>query len=59
MDIFAATMLGKLDIVKAAVVAYPNIVQVPGPHKIPLLAHAEKGGPDAVAVLEFLRPLVS
>ena len=59
MDIFAATMLGKIDVVKAAVAAYPNIVHVPGPHKIPLLAHAEKGGPEAVAVLEFLRPLVS
>ena len=59
MDVFAATMLGKLDIVKAAVAAFPDIVHVPGPHKIPLLAHAEKGGPAAVAVLEFLRPLVS
>src|SRR6476659_5788694 len=58
VDIFAATMLGKIDIVKAAVTAFPNIVRVPGPHKIPLLAHAEKGGPAAVAVLEFLRPLV-
>jgi hypothetical protein len=59
MDIFAATMLGKIDIVKAAVTAFPNIVHVPGPHKIPLIAHAEKGGPPAAAVLEFLRPLVS
>ncbi|MEP6936807.1 MAG: ankyrin repeat domain-containing protein [Chthoniobacterales bacterium] len=59
MDVFAATMLGKLAIVKAAVTAFPNIVHVPGPHKISLIAHAEKGGPAAVAVLEFLRPLVS
>ena len=59
LDVFAATMLGKLDIVKAAVAAFPNIVRVPGPHKIPLIAHAEKGGPAAVAVLDFLRPLVS
>jgi hypothetical protein len=58
LDIFAATMLGKLDIVKAAVAAFPNIVGVPGPHKIPLIAHAEKGGPAAATVLEFLRPLV-
>ena len=58
MDIFAATMLGKLDIVKAAVAAYPKIVQVPGPHGIPLLVHAEKGGPAAKDVLEFLQPLV-
>ena len=57
MDIFAATMLGRLDIVKAAVAAFPNIVQVPGPHGIPLVVHAEKGGPAAKDVLEFLRPL--
>src|ERR1051326_4797025 len=59
MDVFAATMLGQLDIVKAAVAAFPNIVNVPGPHKIPLIAHAEKGGEQAKAVLEFLRPLVA
>ena len=59
LDIFAATMLGRLDIVKAAVAAFPNIVQVPGPHGIPLIVHAEKGGPQAQAVLEFLRPLAS
>ena len=58
MDVFAAAMLGKIDIVKAAVTAFPDIVRVPGPHKIPLIAHAEKGGVDAIAVLEFLRPLV-
>ena len=51
-------MLGKLDMVKAAVAAFPNIVNVPGPHKIPLIAHAQKGGPQAAAVLEFLKPLV-
>ena len=57
MDIFAATMLGKLDIVKAAVAAFPNIVHVAGPHGIPLIVHAEKGGPAAKDVLEFLRTL--
>jgi len=57
MDIFAATMLGRLDIVSAAVAAFPNIVHVPGPHGIPLLVHAEKGGSAAKAVLEFLQPL--
>lgn len=58
MDVFAATMLGHLEVVKAAVTAFPNIVHVPGPHKIPLIAHAQKGGAQAVAVLEFLKPLV-
>ena len=59
MDIFAATMLGQIDIVKAAVVAFPNIVNVPGPHGIPLIVHAEKGGAAAQAVLEFLQPLTA
>jgi hypothetical protein len=58
MDIFAATMLGQIDIVSAAVAAFPNIVHVLGPHGIPLIVHAEKGGPAAKAVWEFLRPLV-
>ena len=59
MDVFAATMLGRIDIVKAAVAAFPNIVRVPGPHGIPLVVHAEKGGTAAATVLEFLRPLVA
>jgi hypothetical protein len=59
MDIFAATMLGLIDVVSTAVAAFPNIVRVPGPHGIPLIVHAEKGGPAAKAVLEFLRPLVA
>lgn len=59
MDLFAAAMLGRLDIIKAAAAAFPNILRVPGPHKIPLIAHAEKGGADAVAVVEFLKKLAS
>jgi hypothetical protein len=59
MDLFAAAMLGRLDIIKAAAAAFPNILRVPGPHKIPLIAHAEKGGAEAVAVVEFLRTLAS
>jgi len=52
-------MLGRLDIVTAAVAAFPYIVHVPGPHGIPLIVHAEKGGLSAKAVLEFLQPLVA
>lgn len=59
MDLFAAAMLGRLDIIKAAAAAFPNIVHVPGPHKIPLIAHAEKGGAEARAVVEFLRTLAN
>lgn len=57
VDVFAAAMLGQLDIVKAACTAFPNTPKVPGPHKIPLLVHAQKGGPDAAAVLAYLKSL--
>ncbi len=57
MDVFAAAMLGKLEIVKAAVAAFPSIPKVPGPHGIPLIAHARKGGDKATEVLDFLERL--
>ena len=57
LDIFAAAMLGKLDIVKAALTAYPDALNTPGPHGIPLIVHAEKGGDDALGVLEYLQSL--
>ena len=57
MDVFAAAMLGKLEIVKAAVATFPGIAKVPGPHGIPLIVHAKKGGEEAAAVLEFLERL--
>lgn len=57
LDIFAAAMLGKLGVVKAALEAYPEIVNTPGPHGIPLVAHAEAGGTDAKAVLDYINSL--
>ncbi len=57
MDVFAAAMLGKLEIVKAAVAAFPSLAKVPGPHGIPLIVHARKGGEEAKSVLEFLERL--
>ena len=58
LDIFAATMLGKLDIVKASLAAFPDALNTPGPHGIPLIKHAEMGGDEAKTVLEFLQTLV-
>lgn len=58
LDIFAAAMLGKLDVVKAALEAYPEMVNTPGPHGIPLVTHAEAGGADAKAVLDYINSLV-
>jgi len=57
LDIFAAAMLGKLEVVKAALTAYPNVINTAGPHGIPLIAHAKAGGEEAKAVLEFLESL--
>lgn len=57
LDIFAAAMLGKLDVVKAALAAYPDAIDIPGPHGIPLIDHAEVGREEAKAVLEFLKAL--
>lgn len=57
LDIFAAAMLGKLDIVKAALSAYPDAIKTPGPHGIPLIAHAQAGGEEAKPVLEYLQSL--
>jgi len=57
LDLFAAAMLGKLDIVKAALDAYPDAIKIPGPHGISLIAHAQAGGDKAKSVLDFLESL--
>ena len=59
MDIFAAAMLGYLDIVRAVIAADPHARTAPGPHGILLLNHAEAGGADAAAVTDFLRGLAA
>ena len=57
LDIFATAMLGKFEIVKATLTAYPNAINTSGPHGIPLIAHAQAGGDDAQPVLEYLQSL--
>ena len=57
MDLFAAAMLGKLEIIRAACEAFPKTPQVPGPHGITLIEHARKGGDGAREVLEYLQSL--
>jgi hypothetical protein len=57
LDLFAAAMLGKLEVVQAAIGAFPGAAHVAGPHGIPLLAHAKAGGPDAAAVVAYLEQL--
>jgi hypothetical protein len=57
MDIFAAAMLGQLEIVRATVAAFPDARTWLGPHGIPLIKHAEMGGAEAASVVDFLKGL--
>lgn len=55
MNIFCAAMLGRLEIVKAFLTAYPGLKESKGPHGLQLVHHATRGGDDAKEVLEYLR----
>jgi hypothetical protein len=54
IDLYAAAMLGELAIVRAALEARPSLARVPGPHRIPLVAHAKAGGPQSKEVLDYI-----
>lgn len=54
MNLFCAAMLGKLDIVKSTLEAFPDLKKSGGPHGLKLLHHARKGGEQAQAVLVYL-----
>src|SRR5580765_3089198 len=54
LDLFAAAMLGHVELVRAIVDAYPAMREAAGPHGIPLVEHARQGGPEAAAVVELL-----
>ncbi len=56
-DIFVLTMLGKTDIVKSLLKAYPSLLNSIGPHGFTLLHHAEKGGKEAEKLLNHLKKL--
>jgi hypothetical protein len=54
IDIYVAAMLGDVSTVQAILDAHPEAQGAPGPHGIPLRAHAEAGGEQARAVLDLL-----
>jgi hypothetical protein len=55
IDLFAATMLGKIEIVKSMLADNPGLKNALGPHGIPLINHAEAGGEEAAQVLDLLK----
>jgi hypothetical protein len=54
LDLFAAAMLGQVQVVKSILEANPIMRQALGPHGIPLIEHARAGGEQAVAVVQLL-----
>jgi hypothetical protein len=54
LDVFAAAMLGEVEVVRAVLDVEPDTLRALGPHGIPLRAHAEAGGEQARAVVELL-----
>ena len=54
LNIFCAAMLGKMDIVKSMLTAFPDLKNSKGPHGLRLLHHAKKGGDAAANVLQYL-----
>src|SRR5215470_1419599 len=54
LDVFAAAMLGELDVVRAVLAEHPETLRALGPHGIPLRAHAEAGGERGRLVLDLL-----
>ena len=55
IDLFAAAMLGKVEIVQTILTAFPAMKAAKGPHGIPLLVHAQQGKADRV--IQFLESL--
>ncbi len=54
LDLFAAAMLGYLDVVRAMLAEHPELRDANGAHGIPLTVHAQQGGEQAKVVLELL-----
>ena len=54
LDLFAAAMLGYVDVVRAMLAEHPELRDAKGAHGIPLVVHAQQGGDEAKPVLELL-----
>ena len=54
-NMFVLTMLGKTQIVKPYLEAFPEYLNARGPHGFTLLHHAQRGGDDAKELLDYLQ----
>ena len=57
IDIFCAAMLGHKEVVQSLIKAKPNIANVAGPHKFPLLYHVAISGD--VDMADFVKPHIT
>lgn len=56
-DLFCATMLGQLETVKAFLTLQPKMIDTKGPHGFTLHWHAQVGGKNSEAVLDYLQSI--
>ena len=56
-NLFTATTLGHLEIVKGFIKNYPYLKDCKGPHGLSLIHHAKKGAEQAKPVLDYLNSL--
>lgn len=54
-NMFVLTMLGKTQIVKPYLEAFPAYINARGPHGFTLLHHAQRGGEDAKELLDYIQ----
>jgi hypothetical protein len=54
-NIYLASMLGHLDVVKQVLSFNPGLLNSKGPHGFTMLHHAQKGGSDSAAVADHLK----
>jgi hypothetical protein len=57
IDIFCSAMLGQLEAIKAFLTLQPSLIDAKGPHGFSLHMHAQAGGDDSAAVLDYLQSI--
>ncbi len=55
IDLFCATMMGLLEVVKSFLTLQPTLIDARGPHGFSLHFHAQVGGEPATATLDYLQ----
>jgi len=55
VTLYVLTMLGRTDLVKPVLEAYPSLITAKGPHGFTLLHHAKVGGKDGEELYAYLQ----